>query len=56
MNRNDLHPRWRAISLSHMCQLRGLIREGRYAIDAKVRLKEAQRRAAKARQVWRAEA
>lgn len=56
MSRNDLLPRWRAISLSHMRQLRGLIREGRHTIDAKVRLKEAQRRAARARQAWRAEA
>lgn len=50
--RSNMLPRWRTIHLNHIRQLRRMIREGRQVIDAKICLKQAQHRAAKARQAW----
>ena len=50
--RDNMLPEWRAIHLGYMRQLRMMIRDGRQAFSARLALKEAQRRAARARCVW----
>jgi hypothetical protein len=50
--RSNMLPRWRAIHLNHMRQLRMMIRDGRQVDSARDCLKRAQRSAALARRQW----
>jgi hypothetical protein len=50
--RANMLPTWRKLHLSHIAQLRMMIREGRQVSDAKACLKRAQNSAALARRQW----
>lgn len=50
--RANMLPSWRYIALSHMKQLRMMIREGRQTVDARMCLRRAQRSALLSRRQW----
>ena len=39
----NIHPNWRSLGLAHIRMVRATLRSGRYAIDCKRIIKEAQR-------------
>lgn len=54
--RSNMLPGWRYISLSHMMQIRMMIRDGRHTASGWAILKDAQRTAARDRRRWQAAA